>query len=448
MSSNATAPSHPDNKSTSAAQRQRFHSALPFPADLVLTPLARNPIQLETATWAAVLNRPGPDFVVTQDPSVAPVSIVVAAFNNLVFTRMCLESLLANTEYANYELLVVDNASTDGTRDYLHKLMTSRSRVRLLLNDSNLGFAAANNQALREVTGEYLVLLNNDTIVPRGWLSNLISHLDDAEIGLVGATTNRIGNEAEIETTYRTYGEFEQFVAQYTRPRIGAHFDIRTATMFCVALRRSLFEEVGPLDEQFGLGMFEDDDYSMRVRAAGLRVVCADDVFVHHFGQASFGKLAAGGLLGPLFHANRVRWEAKWGQDWVPHERRPNRQYQQLLQEIRKITRAVLPQNAVVLVASRGDAEILESGSFTAWHFPQTDAGTYAGHHPASSAEAIARLESLRAKGGQYLLFPRSAFWWLEYYVEFRQHLERRYHMLTRHTETCKIFDLSVDHSR
>ena len=297
-------------------------------------------------------------------------------------------------------------------------------------------------EPIQQAKGEFVVLLNNDTIVPRGWLSKLVHHLGDAEIGLVGATTNRTGNEAQIETTYRTYGEFEQFAAQYMRLRIRERFDIRTATMFCVALRRGTFEEVGPLDEQFGLGMFEDDDYAMRVRAAGLRVVCADDVFVHHFGQASFGKLAAG-RYGPLFHANRVRWEAKWGQSWVPHERRPNRQYQQLLQEIRNIARAILPQNAVVLVASRGDAEILESACFTTWHFPQTGAGSYSGHHPADSADAIAQLESLRAKGGQYLLFPRTAFWWFDFYVEFKRHLERRYRLLAHNSDTAVIFDLS-----
>ena len=90
--------------------------------------------------------------------------------------------------------------------------------------------------------------------------------------------------------------------------------------MFCVAMRRDLWERVGPLDEQFEFGMFEDEDYAMRVQAAGYRVDCAEDSFVHHFGQASLGKLAATDEYGPLFHANRKRWEEKWGRPWEPED--------------------------------------------------------------------------------------------------------------------------------
>jgi hypothetical protein len=93
-------------------------------------------------------------------------------------------------------------------------------------------------------------------------------------------------------------------------------------------------------------------------------------------------------------------------------------------------------------VVSKGDDELLELNGKKAWHFPQNRDGLYAGYHPADSAEAIAHLEELWAKGGDYLLFPSSAFWWLEHYKEFDQHLKSRYRVALHEEETCKIFAL------
>jgi len=90
--------------------------------------------------------------------------------------------------------------------------------------------------------------------------------------------------------------------------------------MFCVAMRRGVFEEVGELDEQFGVGMFEDDDYSIRVKQKGYRVICAADVFVHHFGQAAFGKLIRTGQYDRIFDENREKFERKWNIKWAPHK--------------------------------------------------------------------------------------------------------------------------------
>jgi GT2 family glycosyltransferase len=246
-------------------------------------------------------------------------SIIIVTYNNIALNRLCLESIIRNTAYPNYEIIVVDNNSADGTQDYLLRLAASRSNLKVILNQKNEGFARANNQGINESSGQYIVLLNNDTIVPPAWLTRLIFHLRDERVGLIGPVTNFAGNEARIETNYRTWAEMENFAAERMRSHDGLIADIKMLAMFCVAFRRQVYEEIGPLDEQFGLGMFEDDDYSLRVKARGYRVVCAADTFVHHFGQASFGKLIDSGQYDLIFEENRRRFEAKWNVKWMPH---------------------------------------------------------------------------------------------------------------------------------
>ncbi len=116
--------------------------------------------------------------------------------------------------------------------------------------------------------------------------------------------------------------------------------------------------------------------------------------------------------------------------------------YQRLIQRIREVVHTALPSEATVIVVSRGDEELLKLEGRRGWHFPQTEEGVYAGDHPASSAEAIAHLEELRAKGAEFLLFPETAFWWLEHYEEFKQHLDSRYRCI-RSGEACVIYELS-----
>ena len=108
--------------------------------------------------------------------------------------------------------------------------------------------------------------------------------------------------------------------AAYTRRHAGELLPIRTVAFFCVAMPRSTYETVGPLDPAFGVGFFEDDDYCRRVEAAGLGVACAEDVFVHHHLSASFDKLKAGKRQ-ELFLRNKAIYEAKWG-EWQPHRYR------------------------------------------------------------------------------------------------------------------------------
>jgi hypothetical protein len=265
--------------------------------------------------------------------------------------------------------------------------------------------------------------------------------LEADSIGLVGPVTNRAGNEAQIDAPYRTYGEFLQFAHDHSR-KTSELFNLRTLTMFCVAMRREVYQRIGPLDERFEVGMFEDDDYSMRMREAGYRVVCAEKVFVHHFGQASIGELALTGDYGELFHANRRKLEDKWGITWEPHRKQVPRGYRQLTDRIREVVSGALPSGATVIVISKGDGDLLELNGRRGWHFPQTEEGAYAGFYPSDSEEAIAHLESLRERGGEFLLIPHTALWWLDHYVEFGRHLKNNYREVVNQDDACLIIGL------
>ena len=248
-------------------------------------------------------------------------SIVVLTWNNLDFTRACLASIEANTRYPNVELVLVDNGSSDETPEFLRAYAKSRNNVKVILNEENLGFAAGNNAGLREATGEYVVVLNNDTYVTPGWLQGLVGHLmRNPDIGIVGPVTNNIGNEARIDIHYRNMGEMLEAAAEYTRRNPRVLVDTEVVAFFCCAFRRQLLDEVGFLDEQFGRGFFEDDDYCRRVSGHGLRVAIAEDVFVHHHLSASFNEMDQEERSN-LFDENKRKFEKKWGA-WAPHEYR------------------------------------------------------------------------------------------------------------------------------
>ena len=426
----------------SAATAPRAGAALP-PGDLDLTMVARRPPRLRDATEQWAISAPIPNGYDLCGGDRPVVSVVIVTYDNLVYTKLCIGAILAALDETALELILVDNGSNDGTVEYLRALREGNRGVRVVFNDVNRGFAPANNAGLSAATGEILVLLNNDTMVTPGWLARMRRHLDDPAVGLVGPVTNRIGNEAEVEAPYRTYGQMLAFAEDRGGEHRGRSFEIPMPAMFCLAMRRDAYERIGPLDERFEVGMLEDDDYARRARDAGNRLVCAEDVFVHHFGQASFGKLVPGGEYMRLLEANQRRFKEKWGQAWKPYGRRTDAGYEGLLVRLREVLGRVLPADARVVVASKGDERMLHCAGAGAGHFPQAPGGGYAGHYPADGGEAVAQLERLRAAGvAQFVVFPQPAMWWLDHYQPLRRHLFGRYPLLLESPGTCVMFDL------
>lgn len=250
------------------------------------------------------------------------VSLIVVSWNNLALTAACLNSIAAQTGWVDLETIVVDNGSIDGTVDHLRVWERVSPRHHSILNPDNRGFAAACNQGLAAATGQHLVVLNNDIRLAPGAIATLVQHLRrDSTIGLCGPVTNRIANEARV--TLPRGAEFPDAAVTWTNRHLGRTFDIPMLAFFCVAMRRSTYRLVGDLDERFTMGFFEDDDYCRRVTAAGLRLVCAEDAYVHHESSAGFGRISPA-VRALVFEENRRKFEQKWG-PWQRPGRRSRR---------------------------------------------------------------------------------------------------------------------------
>lgn len=250
------------------------------------------------------------------------ISVVVLTYNNWAYTEACLNSLLQCSDYpGRLEIVVTDNASSDETVERLEEWAAREPRMKLVLNQANLGFSAGNNAGLAAASGDYLIMLNNDTVVTRGWLLTLLRHFQaDARLGLLGPATNHIGNESKVPVVYDSIEHMPAAARRYTLPHMGQLYPMKTLAFFCVMMPRAVYEKVGPMDENFGRGFFEDDDYSRRIEQQGLHLACADDVLVHHRLSASFDKVDNSERQA-LFERNKAYYESKWG-PWTPHRYR------------------------------------------------------------------------------------------------------------------------------
>lgn len=256
-------------------------------------------------------------------------SIVIVTHNQIAYTRQCVDSVRERTDEP-YELILIDNGSTDGTVEYLRSLADAQ----VVWNDQNRGFPAAVNQGIRLSTGKQIVLLNNDCVVTTGWLGRMLRALEsDPQIGLVGPCSNCVSGQQQVRVVYDELEGLDGFAWDWGK----AHDQMREVTDrlvgFCLLIRREVVDAIGLLDERFGLGCFEDDDYCLRALQAGYRAVIARDAFVHHSGGRTFA--AIGIDFDALMQSNEKLFREKWRRplsvggtappvlQWLPRERKP-----------------------------------------------------------------------------------------------------------------------------
>lgn len=221
-------------------------------------------------------------------------SVIVLSYNKFAETTgRCLDSLADDPAFSSWDVVVVDNASDQKTRSSLAAAAEKYPSLRLILSETNRGFAGGMNLGMRQARGDVFILLNSDTIVPPGTTARIADTIRARpEIGLLGPVSNAAGNEQGIFTRSTrpqdAIAEGIEFAnAAHGRPPIPAY----RLDFCCVALRRDAYESVGELDENFGRGYYEDFDYSLRVRNAGLDLAILEDAFIYHQGSASFKEL-------------------------------------------------------------------------------------------------------------------------------------------------------------
>jgi GT2 family glycosyltransferase len=234
-------------------------------------------------------------------------SIVILGWNQAEYTKLCVESVQRYTSEP-YELILVDNGSKDDSAAF----MQSVAGAKVIINGENRGFAGGNNQGIRAAAGRWIVLLNNDTIVTKGWLSRLISHAEkDPKVGMVSPMSNYVATADQRVSPDYTLETLQKFAALYARKHPGQQSRHEFLSGFCWLVKREVFAQVGVLDEEFAIGGFEDNDFCMRAHRAGWALVVARDTFIHHFGSKSF----EGNNLdrSHIQNENGRRFAEKWG---------------------------------------------------------------------------------------------------------------------------------------
>ena len=213
------------------------------------------------------------------------VTIIILTWNGLEYTKRCLDSLRNYTTYDNYDIIIVDNGSNDGTVDFLKK----ETNIRVIFNSKNLGFVRANNQAIEQADkSSDIILLNNDTEIPynqKNWIENLQSAADSSnDIGIVGCRLTRPNGMLQHAGAYmpmKTFwgqqiGSEEKDVNQF--PFIK---DVESVVFACVYIKREVINKIGMLSTDY-FSYFEDTDYCLTAKEAGFRTVCCGDVTILH----------------------------------------------------------------------------------------------------------------------------------------------------------------------
>lgn len=255
-----------------------------------------------------------------RDCSETKTSIIIPVHNCLEYTKQCIQSIRENTE--NYELIIIDNGSTDDTWRWFKEQSVGRGDNNLLIlkdgivirKEKNVGFVRAINQGMYNVEeGNNICWLNNDIIVTPDWLEHLLDHKTD----MVGPCSNFVaGKQYTIPGgVYTDKQSLYDISDRLYLQNEGKSKRVNWLIGFCLLFSYDVYTAIGKLDERFEVGNSEDIDYCMRAKRYGFDLRIAKDVFIHHFGHTTFEEIGGDGYVYNFVFVNNKKLKEKWGEN-------------------------------------------------------------------------------------------------------------------------------------
>ncbi|MHA1648597.1 MAG: glycosyltransferase family 2 protein [Candidatus Helarchaeota archaeon] len=243
------------------------------------------------------------------------VSILILTWNKLEYTRKCLEYLEKNTKYPDWEVIFIDNGSKDGTQKFLKEIRSSDTKkYRIILNNSNVGYARGVNQGIKIANGEYILLLNNDVYVFKNWLTSMVNIIEknnsNAIIGakLIYPETKRIQHAGII--FLRKIEPLHIYKNSSLRnPEVNKIRYVDAVTGACMLIRRKIFDEIGFFDEKFKFGGYEDTDFCLRTRVRGYNIIYSPKSVAYHDERITSSQISN---YYAIFNYNRNFFLKKW----------------------------------------------------------------------------------------------------------------------------------------
>ena len=208
------------------------------------------------------------------------VSIIISAYNNLDFTKLCIDSLYKHTSHINFELITVNDGSTDGTEEFFNSL-PNQKKISL---SQKCGVAKAFNEGLKLAEGGFTLFLSNDVMLTPNWLDNLLKCAQsDEKIGMVVPVCGFASYFQKVDLRYNNQEELDQKAEKYNQCDPRKWEEKLRLINYTSLIRTDLLRKLEGFDEFYSPGIFDDDDISFRIRRAGYKLILARDTYVHHF---------------------------------------------------------------------------------------------------------------------------------------------------------------------
>ena len=241
---------------------------------------------------------------------VKPLSIVIVSYNSKDVMKACIKSIRINNISSSYEIVVVDNASTDGVTEWLE----SQNDITLIKNQDNKGFGAACNQGIKASSPDYdIFLLNNDTVVsPNAIFWMRMGLYENDRVGATSCMSNN-GGFQNITEVFDSVSEYIYYATKNNIPEYYPYENKVWLAGFAVIIKRDVLDQIGLLDLRYGKGYYEDDDIGIRIQKAGYQCIVCHNSFIFHCGSFSFNNDVE--EKNRLSRNNRKVFKEKWGFD-------------------------------------------------------------------------------------------------------------------------------------